>query len=129
MRKINQTANSIETEVERALTNDSSHPGYLARAFRYPIQTLIHFRKSGAADWRVGKIVNISRTGVLFQSDKGLTPRTLLEMKIALPHEVQTEPPASVLCWGPVIRLDAKNAKRGPIALAAAISRYRFGSD
>jgi hypothetical protein len=111
------------------LEASSSHPEYAPRAFRYPIHTNIRIRKSGTADWHEGTTINISRTGILFQSDMDLPPRTLLEMQIILPPKVPGEPQANVLCWGPVVRLDSKLTEEGRTALAAVISRYRFGHD
>jgi hypothetical protein len=107
----------------------SSHPEYVERAFRYPIHTSIRFRKSGAHNWHEGSVINISRTGVLFQSDINLPARTLLEMQVVLPHEVPGEPQANVLCWGPIVRFDPNATEQGKTALAAAIARYRFGHD
>jgi hypothetical protein len=130
VRNINRAPDPIKAETERVLSNNSSsHPEYIPRAFRYPIHMLIRFRKSGTADWHEGTTVNISRTGILFQSDMNIPPRTLLEMQIILPYEVSGEPQPNVLCWGPVVRLDSKLTEEGRTALAAVISRYRFGHD
>jgi hypothetical protein len=107
----------------------SAHPGHVSRAFRYPIHAPIRFRKSDEAEWHEGMTLNISRTGIFFQSDLNLPPRTLLEMQISLPHEFSGEPQPDVLCWGPVVRLDPKPSAQGETSMAAAISRYRFGHE
>jgi hypothetical protein len=113
------------------LEDSSSAPsGYIPRATRYPIQTPVRFRERGKADWQEGTTLNISRTGVLFQSEIDLPPKTLIEMQIALPHDIVGEPTANVLCWGPVVRTDQLiTEKSGQPALAAAILRYRFSHD
>jgi hypothetical protein len=129
VKSINHILHSSQTQVDRVFSDDSSHSEYEQRAFRYPIHTPIRFRKSGTEEWQEGLTVNISRTGILFQSGMDFPPRTLLEMQIILPYEALGEPQANVLCWGPVVRLDSKAKKEGQIALAAAISRYRFGHD
>jgi hypothetical protein len=90
----------------------------------------MRFRERGQAEWQEGTIVNISRTGILFQCDIDLLPKTLIEIKITLPQNIIGEPPAKVLCWGPVVRTDASlTKKRGQPALAAAFSHYRFNHD
>jgi hypothetical protein len=77
-------------------------------------------------EWHEGKTINISRTGVLFQSDMNLPPRSLLEMQIVLPHEKEAAFQANVRCWGPIIRSDQDASEQGHIAFAASIRRYRF---
>jgi hypothetical protein len=130
MRNTKRAPNPIQAEMERVpADNSGSHPEYVPRAFRYPIHMVIRFRKSGTTEWHEGTTVNISRTGILFQSNMNFSPRTLLEMQVILPYEVSGEPPANVLCWGPVVRLDSELTEEGRTALAAAISRYRFGHD
>jgi hypothetical protein len=120
----------IQDQAKRKNTERTSeHPEYVSRAFRYPIHTPIRFRKSGAAEWHEGMTVNISRTGIFFQSDMNLPPRTLLEMQISLPHEISGEPQANVLCCGPVVRLGTQPSKQEETSMAAAISRYRFGHE
>jgi hypothetical protein len=110
--------------------NISNNPfNHVPRATRYPIQMPVRFRERGQAEWQEGTTVNISRTGVIFQSRIDLPPKALIEMQIMLPHIIG-EPTANVLCWGPVVRTDASlTEKRGQPALAAAILRYRFSHD
>jgi len=110
--------------------NRSEPSSFVPRATRYPIQTLLRFRERGKAEWQEGTTLNISRTGVLFQSEINLPPKTLIEMQITLPHEMLGEPKANVLCWGPVVRTDMTfTEKAGQPALAAAILRYRFSHE
>jgi len=93
--------------------------GQTPRAQRFPIQTPVRYRSSGEPDWSQGDTINISRSGVLFHFEKELEPGTMLEMRIVFPSELTGGAPASVVCWGPVVR------KEGP-ALAAAIRKYHF---
>jgi hypothetical protein len=110
-------------------THTDSERELIPRAFRYAIHIPVKFREKGTAEWHEGKTVNISRTGVLFQSDMKLPPKSLLEMQIVLPHELSGEPQANVRCWGPVVRSESAAAEQGLIALAASITRYRFSHD
>jgi hypothetical protein len=131
VRNINQNLNPVQVRAETVSPEDSncSRPEYVSRATRYAIQMPIRFREGGTAEWREGVTVNISRTGILFQSEVNLPPRTLLEMQVILPFEIVGEPKANVLCWGPVVRKDSSLDESGRYALATAILRYRFSHD
>jgi hypothetical protein len=99
------------------------------RATRFSIQTPVLFRKRGQTEWQQGTTLNISRTGVLFHSKIDLPSKAHIEMQIILPHGIAEEA-HNILCWGPIIRMDASFTKKcGQPALAAAISHYRFGDD
>ena len=102
---------------------------YQLRPGRFPIQTPLHYRKSGELEWHRGTTINISRSGVLFRADHDLEPETVLEMRIVFPAEVTGEAPARVLCWGPVVRKEPPADAGSRPALAAAIVRYRFSHD
>ena len=110
-------------------TQIESNSELIPRAFRYAIHIPVRFREKGTAEWHEGKTVNISRTGILFQSDMNLPAKSLLEMQIVLPHALAGEPQANVRCWGPVVRSDQALSEEGRTALAASIRRYRFSQD
>jgi hypothetical protein len=129
VRNSNRNLNlQVQSDYVRSENRSSCRENVL-RAPRYAIQTAIRFRESGTADWHEGKTVNISRTGILFESDLNLAPRTLLEMQIILPNQIADETQANVLCWGPVVRLASIIEETGNSELAAAILRYRFGHE
>jgi hypothetical protein len=92
------------------------------RAQRYPIRTSVRYRASGEPEWSRGDTLNISRSGVLFEAGDPVKPATLLEMHILFPSEITGDAPASVICWGPVVRADGSS-------LAAAILKYRFARE
>ena len=92
------------------------------RAQRYPIRTSVRYRARGEPAWNQADTVNISRTGVLFHAGKPVEPETLLEIRILFPSEITGDAPASVVCWGPVVRTDGST-------LAAEILRYRFAHE
>ncbi len=68
----------------------------------------------------------MSRTGVLFLTDSDLAPRTVLMMCILFPAEITGEAPASVFCWGTVVRRASFDPPEGRTAIAATIVHYRF---
>ncbi len=125
----NRILNSIGDQAGCVRTHIDTKAELKPRAFRYTIHIPVKFREKGTAEWHEGKTVNISRTGILFQSDMNLPPQSLLEMQIVLPHELAGESQANVCCWGPVVRSDQNASEAGRTALAATIRRYRFSHD
>jgi hypothetical protein len=92
-----------------------SHP----RAERFSVRTQVWYRAGCRPVWSSGETVNISRSGVLFQTEKEIEPGTLLEMRLSFPAEMTWGKPVELVCWGPVIRKDQAT-------VAASILNYRF---
>jgi hypothetical protein len=99
---------------------------FVPRAERFPIRTPLRYRESGQAVWSEGTTVNISRSGVLFSSEKEIKPKTLLELRILFSEDVVGEKPANVICWGPVVRTEPPKYHDRQPELAVSILRYRF---
>jgi len=76
----------------------------------------IHYRKSGMLNWHDGRTMNISRTGVLFQTDESLQTDLKLEIKISLPHKT------TLSCQGTVVRIDQALSTSEKTSLAARVS-------
>jgi hypothetical protein len=93
------------------------------RAQRFALHEPLRYRSVGAVRWRLGRIENISRSGVLFWSRQALEPDTRLEMSFTLP--VGKRPPA-IACRGRVVRAVAGPAGGGGSGLAVTIASYRF---
>ncbi len=89
------------------------------RSQRFPIHAQLRYRESGEAAWHETSTVNISRTGVLFQTTRPLQPDTILEMEIVFPPALTGGTPANISCFGPVVRT-------APSVAAAAIRHYRL---
>ena len=100
--------------------------GFVARAQRFRIQTLVYYRESGKTAWEEGTTLNISRTGILFQTNTDLPLQTTIQIRITFPHEITGEAPADIICWGPIVRKASLALPVGQHALAATISRYCF---
>ena len=96
-----------------------SSSSFKTRSRRFPIQTLLRYRERGATEWNKTTTVNISRSGVLFETAKELPVDILLEMQILFPARITRGVPSHVICWGPVIRTEKSQA-------AASILHYRF---
>ncbi len=95
--------------------------GYMRRDPRFPVEASLEYRVGGDASWNIGTILNVSRSGVLFRTRSPIDLMTLLEMHIVFPSEITGGKPASVQCWGPVVRTGVTAQ-----TVAAAILRYRF---
>ena len=99
---------------------------FITRAQRFPIQMPVYCRVRGDPRWREGKSINISRTGVLFQTQSILAPNTMLIVCIVLPAEPASGSRSSVFCWGMVVRSESDGHVDKQPSVAAAISHYRF---
>jgi hypothetical protein len=96
-------------------------------ATRYPIKAPIHFRAWGKFEWQEGMTVNISRSGVLFETQVELELGTIVAMRIVLPLDIRKGSTRTVQCWGRVARKDSIAAgDRAQTVFAAEILRYRF---
>ena len=93
------------------------------RARRFALHLSLRYRSIGAAQWREGRIENISRSGVLFWTEHPLEVDTRLEMSFVLPL---IDTPPGIVCRGHIVRTVLPNGHNAPPGLAATISAYRF---
>jgi hypothetical protein len=93
------------------------------RARRFALHLSLRYRSIGAAQWREGRIENISRSGVLFWTDQPLEVDTRIEMSFVLP--VIDNPPG-VVCRGRIVRTVLPEGRQASSGLAATISAYRL---
>ena len=105
-----------------AMQQDKCKP----RAQRFPIETPVRYRASGAVVWTEGVTLNISRSGVLFRAEKEIASMAMLEIRIVFPSKITGNGPVSILCCGRVVRNECVNASSSFSLLAAAIIQYRF---
>jgi hypothetical protein len=96
------------------------------RAERFPIHIPVRYREPRGLVWFEGKTENISRSGVLFRTESVLSPKTTVEMRLALPVVIKNEAPCEILCKGVVVRTEQSNIRGAPPALAVTIRHYRF---
>jgi hypothetical protein len=95
------------------------------RAARFNLRIPIRYRASGEVAWDEGTTENISRTGVLFRTERLLKEGTAVDMSFVLPVEMGGESRAEVSCRGRIVRTQSDIGARA--ALAATISNYHFG--
>jgi hypothetical protein len=96
------------------------------RATRYQMQLTVFYRSRGDRRWREGRTDNISRSGVLFRTDRDVPLQTPIEMLLALPVEVGGGHSATVICRGRVVRLESAPDTDSPAVVAATIAGYRL---
>ncbi len=99
---------------------------YTPRAQRFPVVAPMRYRLSGEADWSEGTTINMSRSGILFHSERDLEPKAMVEMEVLFPSEITGGVAANVLCWGPIIRSEPPREHEKRSGFAAAILHYRF---
>jgi len=99
------------------------HPRGAARAPRFAVDLPLRYRVPGDDDWQDAVTENISRSGVLFRTERPLPPRTAVEMVLEVPNPVPGGPPDDVVCLGDVVRAHSVN---GDNAVAVAVGNYRL---
>ncbi len=96
-----------------------------ARAPRFTIQLPLRFRILGESEWVPATTENISRSGVLFRTDRRVSSNAQIELQLILPVEITGDSSVEVACRGEVVRMiDAAAAL--PPGLAAKILKYKF---
>ena len=94
------------------------------RAPRLDVNSSIHFRKAGEFGWNVGKIKNISRSGILFGAGTVIPVNTAVEMQFAAPPNIGPKIGELVIARGKVVRTLMPPASDQPPALAAKFVRF-----
>lgn len=101
-------------------------PKIQPRAQRFSLRMPVQYRPLGEKAWRQGSTQNVSRSGVLIQTNERLRTKTPVEIKLVLPIEIAGRPGASVFCRGHITRTVAPAGAEAAPALAAAITDYNF---
>jgi hypothetical protein len=94
--------------------------GPVSRAYRFPVSVDLRFRPRGASSiWVEGRSINVSRSGLLLESERPPAVGTPLEVVLDF-----GAPLVAVRCFGLVVRASAIERDRGAVALT--ITRYRL---
>lgn len=96
------------------------------RAHRFAIQTALHYRRVGEAEWRQGTMMNISESGVLFETDRAAWPNSPVEMRFSLGTGNSGGWAAQVVCYGVISRAISEPGSTRVSALAARITKFHF---
>jgi hypothetical protein len=110
---------------ERQMELWEEFEGRPRRAPRFAFEFSLQYRRRGETAWHAGRGRNISRSGLLFESDEPLLPLTPIEVWFLGPVALPVESAAAVVCIGRVVRQASLEHEAGVI-LAATIDNYRF---
>lgn len=103
-------------------------PQGAVRALRFSVRLALRYRVAGEFDWRPGITGNVSRSGVLFRTDRPAEPQTLVEMILELPTGWAGEPASLVQCQGEIVRAMEPETPDMQPAIAAAVGTYRLAA-
>ncbi len=96
------------------------------RAARYDIQAPLRYRRAGDVEWREGRTVNVSFTGVLFETVPPVIPTSAgVEFVLSLPTGASASA-GIVRCRGTVVRHCAPSVGGEACGVAATIDEYEF---
>ena len=90
---------------------------FVNRAQRYPVDVSAAYRERSEVGWSAGRSVNVSRTGVLLETERPFKAGTSIEVVLEL-----APPLATIRCSGRVVRMSP--GRRHPWTIAATIARY-----
>lgn len=96
------------------------------RAPRFSLQIPLSYRPVGEMAWRDAQTENISRSGVLFRTDRPAPLEMPVEMRMMLPGEIDGGVAATVVCVGRVVRCAPPTERDARPAVAATILRYQL---
>jgi PAS domain S-box-containing protein len=132
--KVREVLDATPTPPEVVMSMQSAEPQPTTRtrhappvrAQRFQLHLPLRYRRLGETQWHVGKTENISRSGLLFQSDDVLQPNSQLEISLVLPAEIAGLAGTEVVCRGEVVRTVERQGESVSPALAARILQYHF---
>lgn len=91
-------------------------------ADRFPIEQEIRYRavtRRQPDPTGFGKTINMSSSGILFETKEDLTPGKQLEVSVAWPAQLNNRTPLKLVARGRVVRVDDRRA-------ALEIQHYEF---
>lgn len=86
----------------------------IEREVKYRVLSRRHVDEAGA-----GKTLNISSSGILFSTERDLTPGKQVEISVAWPAQLNNITPLKLVARGRVVRVDGRKA-------ALEIQHYEF---
>ena len=101
------------------------HP-YSPRAPRFSIPIAILYRTPGDASWLTGWTENISKSGVLFRTDRPIKLNTPVELMLEIPTFISTPVAGPTICRGCIVRAVPPSPLEDRPAFAARILEYEL---
>jgi hypothetical protein len=96
------------------------------RAERFPIHLPVRYRIPRSPEWFEARTENVSRSGVLFRTERIFKPTTTVQVRLELPPTNGDGAHAEVVCKGEVVRVEQTLGGGISPALAVEILDYRF---
>jgi hypothetical protein len=96
------------------------------RAQRFAIKAELRYRKVGEGEWHQGRMVNISKSGVLFETEHSTWPHTTIEMRFTLGAGISETWAAQVVCYGVIVRALTEPGNPRVRALAVKITKFHL---
>lgn len=94
------------------------------RAPRFAVALPMRYRTPTDAAWQPAVTENISRSGVLFRTERPPSLRTAVEIVLELPSLVPGVTPGDIVCLGDVVREQPGDERAA--AVAVAVGSYRL---
>ena len=94
------------------------------RASRYNVSIPVRYRPLGDIGWTQTKTINISMTGVLFETNDPLDLEEPIELSFDAPVEIGGTGRAELTCLGQVVRTMMPPATDAPLLAAASIADF-----
>lgn len=119
---------------ERAAASEKKVPirrcgkktAWTPRERRLRHQVTVQFRVVGSKMWHEGTTENISKSGILFQSDETFQEGVGLELVFEMPKELTGDEPAPVLCKCTVARVTSPQKEPTTYQIACSVADYEF---
>ena len=108
----------------KAQANPTSLGRMVPRALRFTVRKPIFYRPTGGADFKLGVLLDISKSGVLLECQSQIVRGQALEMLFELPQEITGQPNRTVLSEGVVARI--ASTEIGSPLIGVRLSGYRF---
>lgn len=101
--------------------------GPVARQPRVNVQLPLYVRELNEFGWLRGTTQNLSRTGVLFQSERSVEVGKSVEMNFTPPADVWGGTPGTIYCRGKIVRSSPPIPPTRQSTVAAKILNYYGG--
>jgi len=99
---------------------------HFPRAPRFAIPISILYRTSGDGAWAEGWTENISKSGVLFRTDRPIEVDSPVELLMDIPTWISTSVTGKTICRGRIVRAEPPSPLEDRPAFAAAILEYEL---
>ena len=108
----------------KSQANPTSVRAVVSRAQRFTVRKPIFYRPTGGAQFQLGVLLDVSKSGVLLECQSQIYRGQQLEMLFEMPSEITGQANRTVLSEGVVARI-ASTAVGNPL-IGIRLSGYRF---